>query len=95
MFDGTNPNDTIEVRFNESAAATGVGRYRVGFRHEDGAVVGTGSRALSVAMASVKTLTRRSSTVFCVARTIRKSYGYASGDLPPYTDALYDWCIGH
>ena len=21
--------------------------------------------------------------------------GYASGDLPPYTDALYDWCIGH
>jgi hypothetical protein len=21
--------------------------------------------------------------------------GYASGTLPPYTDALYDWCIGH
>ncbi|HWN45189.1 MAG TPA: hypothetical protein VNW71_23390 [Thermoanaerobaculia bacterium] len=21
--------------------------------------------------------------------------GYASGDLQPYTDALYDWCIGH
>ncbi|MEA2559927.1 MAG: hypothetical protein QOH06_1431 [Acidobacteriota bacterium] len=33
----------------------------------------------------------------CPTATVGASVaaGYASGDLPPYTDALYDWCIGH